>query len=285
MQIISTISELRETLKALRLQGKTIGLVPTMGALHEGHGSLIDASASRADVTVVSVFVNPIQFGKNEDLDKYPRRLEADAELAAAHGAAIVFAPSVEEMYPYGEPDTYVRNKPLEALYCGAYRPGHFRGVLTIVAKLFLMALPDFAFFGQKDYQQVFLIEEMVKTLNFPVQIVRVPIVREESGLALSSRNEYLSEEERHNALSIYQGLLAAKTAYLAGERSVTKLRNLVIQPILLNRGSVQYVEIASASTLEKKVGHLGNEKLVILLAAFFGKTRLIDNMELESLE
>lgn len=282
MKIIKSIQELRDTLKTFRREGKTIGLVPTMGALHRGHASLIDASSARADITVVSVFVNPIQFGKNEDLDKYPRRLEADSELANAHGASIIFAPTVEEMYPNGEPETYVRNKPLESLYCGSYRPGHFRGVLTVVAKLFLICLPDFAFFGEKDYQQVFLIEEMVRTLNFPVEIVRVPIVREESGLALSSRNEYLSEEERKNALSIHQGLLAAKSAYLAGERSVTKLRNLVIQPILLNRGSVQYVEIVSASTLEKKVGHLGNEKLVILLAAFFGKTRLIDNIELE---
>lgn len=281
MKIISSIQELRDALSIYRKEGKTIGLVPTMGALHSGHANLIDASVSKTDVTVVSVFVNPIQFGKNEDLDKYPRCLDKDAELAEAHGASFIFAPSAQEMYPDGEPETFVRNKPLENQYCGAYRPGHFRGVLTVVAKLFLITLPDFAFFGEKDYQQVFLIEQMVKTLNFPVQIVRCPIIREESGLALSSRNAYLSEEERQNALSIYKGLLAAKAAFAKGERSETKLRNLVIQSILLQRGTVQYVEIVSAKTLEKQVGHLHDEKLVVLVASFFGKTRLIDNMEL----
>lgn len=282
MKIITSINELRETLAPYKKQGKKIGLVPTMGALHEGHASLIDRSAAMCDITVVSVFLNPIQFGKNEDLDKYPRRLEADAKLAEEHGGSFVFAPSVDEMYPDGDPLTLIRDESLECLYCGAYRTGHFRGVLTVVAKLFLISGADVAFFGEKDYQQVFLIEKMVRDLNFPIEIVRVPIVREPSGLARSSRNEYLSEEERNFALSISKGLNAAKSAYNAGERSVTKIRDLVIQSIIKNRGTVQYVEIASAKTLEKLVsGHMGEEKLVILVAAFFGKTRLIDNVEL----
>lgn len=282
MKIISSINELRETLAPLRKQGKKIGLVPTMGALHEGHASLIDHSAADCDVTVISVFLNPIQFGKNEDLDKYPRRLEADAKLAEEHGGTFVFAPSVQEMYPDGDPLTTIRDESLEGLYCGAYRPGHFRGVLTVVAKLFLISGADVAYFGEKDYQQVFLIEKMVRDLNFPIQIVRVPIVREPSGLARSSRNEYLSAQDREFALSISKGLAEAKAAYDNGERSVTKIRSIVIQSIIKSRGTVQYVEVASASTLEKQVsGHLGEEKLVILVAAFFGKTRLIDNVEL----
>ncbi len=281
MKILKTIDELRETLAPFRQQGKSIGLVPTMGALHEGHAALIANSAKDGNVTVVSVFLNPIQFGKNEDLDKYPRRLEADAELAEKYGAQFVFAPSVSEMYPNGDPMTMVRDEALESLYCGSYRPGHFRGVLTVVAKLFLITGANVAYFGEKDYQQVFLIEQMVRDLNFPTRIVRVPIVREESGLARSSRNEYLSAEEREGALSIYQGLLAAKSAYDEGERGATILRKMVIDSIV-KKGKVQYAEIASAKTLNRIAsGHLSDEKYVILVAAFFGKTRLIDNIEL----
>ncbi len=281
MKILKTIDELRETLAPFRQQGKSIGLVPTMGALHEGHAALIANSAKDGNVTVVSVFLNPIQFGKNEDLDKYPRRLEADAELAEKYGAQFVFAPSVSEMYPNGDPMTMVRDEALESLYCGSYRPGHFRGVLTVVAKLFLITGANVAYFGEKDYQQVFLIEQMVRDLNFPTRIVRVPIVREESGLARSSRNEYLSAEEREGALSIYQGLLAAKSAYDEGERGATILRKMVIDSIV-KKGKVQYAEIASAKTLNRIAsGHLSDEKYVILVAAFLGKTRLIDNIEL----
>ena len=282
MKIVSTIKELKEIVAPYKKAGKTIGLVPTMGALHNGHASLIDASADKCDITIVSVFLNPIQFGKNEDLDSYPRRLEKDAILAKEHQADFIFAPSVSEMYPNGESDTMIFNETLESLYCGAYRPGHFRGVLTVVAKLFLISGADFAFFGQKDYQQVFLIEKMVSDLNFPIQIVRVPIVREASGLALSSRNEYLTEEEHKCAISISAGLTEAKHLYSEGERSVTKLRNTIIQMIVKNRGTVQYVEIVSAKTLGQQLRRLAdNEKYVILVAAFFGKTRLIDNIEL----
>lgn len=282
MQIIKSIDALREALKPLSKQGKTIGLVPTMGALHDGHGALIKASVSDCDVTVVSVFLNPIQFGKNEDLDKYPKRLEADAKLAESIGADFVFAPSVAEMYPDGDPLTMVRDESLESMYCGAYRPGHFRGVLTVVSKLFLITKADHAYFGEKDYQQVFLIERMVKDLNFDIQIHRVKIVREASGLALSSRNEYLSDLERQQSLSISSGLMKAKEAYAKGERSVARLRSTVLNLIIAERGQVQFVEVVNQRNLQKFNGMLKeDDKVVILVAAFFGKTRLIDNIEL----
>ena len=283
MQIITTIDSLRQALKPLAKEGKTIGLVPTMGALHDGHGSLIKASVRDCDVTVVSVFLNPIQFGKNEDLDKYPKRLEADAKLAESIGADFVFAPSVAEMYPDGDPLTMVRDETLEGMYCGAYRPGHFRGVLTVVSKLFLISGANHAYFGEKDYQQVFLIERMVKDLNFDIQIHRVKIVREASGLALSSRNEYLSEEEKARSLGISSGLKQAKDAYDAGERSVARIRDMVVKSILASRGTVQFVEVVNQKNLQKfAAGMLTPEdKVVILVAAFYGKTRLIDNIEL----
>jgi pantoate--beta-alanine ligase len=281
MQIIKSIESLRETLKPLQREGKTIGLVPTMGALHDGHGALIKESVKDCDVTVVSVFLNPIQFGRNEDLDKYPKRLEADAKFAESLGADYVFAPSVAEMYPDGDPLTMVRNETLECLYCGAYRSGHFRGVLTVVSKLFLISNADHAYFGEKDYQQVFLIEHMVKDLNFDIKIHRVPIVRDATGLALSSRNEYLTDDERKRALAISAGLKEAKEAYLAGEKGVSKLRDIVVKSIVLNRGQVQFVEIVNQNNLQKFSGVLKSiDKIVVLVAAFFGKTRLIDNIE-----
>lgn len=282
MQIIKTIAELRETLKPLIKKDKVIGLVPTMGALHDGHGALIKESVKNCEVTVVSVFLNPIQFGRNEDLDKYPKRLEADAKLAESLGADYVFAPSVAEMYPDGDPLTLVRDETLESMYCGAYRPGHFRGVLTVVAKLFLISGANKAFFGEKDYQQVFLIEKMVKDLNFDIEIHRVPIVREESGLALSSRNEYLTADEHKQALGISEGLKLAKKAFEGGERGVVRLRDIVLKSVLANRGQVQYVEVVNQKNLQKFNGVLRDgDKVVILVAAFFGKTRLIDNIEL----
>lgn len=282
MKIINSIEEMRATLAPLAKAGKVIGLVPTMGALHDGHGSLIKTSVKECDVTVVSVFLNPIQFGKNEDLDKYPKRLEADAKLAESIGADFVFAPSVQEMYPEGDPLTLVRDESLECLYCGAYRSGHFRGVLTVVAKLFLITKANKAYFGEKDYQQVFLIERMVKDLNFDIEIHRVPIVREASGIALSSRNEYLTPEQKERALGISKGLVQAKAAYDAGERGVARLRDIVLKAILACHGQVQYIEVADQKRLQKCMGMLkADEKAVILVAAFFGKTRLIDNIEL----
>ncbi len=283
MKVIKTISALRRALSPFKKERKTIGLVPTMGALHEGHMSLVDASVKDCDVTVVSVFVNPIQFGKTEDLDKYPRRLKADAELAESHGADFIFAPSGEEMYPYGDPLTLVRNETLESLYCGAYRPGHFRGVLTVVAKLFLITGANKAYFGQKDYQQAFLIQRMVEDLNFEVDIKIAPIIREPSGLARSSRNEYLSDEDRQRAVCISAGLNAAKAAYGDGLRKVVPLRDMVVKTILAGGGVVQFVEVVNRKDLRPFASGAvdENEKAVILIAAYFGKTRLIDNIEL----
>lgn len=279
MKIVKTITELRKELQKIRKAGKTIGCVPTMGALHDGHMALVKKSASQCDFTVVTIFVNPLQFGKNEDLDKYPRRLEADASLCAKHGAELVFAPSMDSMY---DPDhqTYVYNEALENLYCGQYRPGHFRGVLTVVAKLFLAVLPDKAFFGKKDYQQAFLIKKMVSDLNFPTQIVLIPTSREKSGLARSSRNEFLTEVERNAAASIYQGLCAAKEEYAEGERNAEVLRTIVSGCIDHAGGKVQYVHLVSQKTLQALQGEM-EEKATILVAAHFGATRLIDNLEL----
>ncbi len=281
MKLIKTISEMRAALLPLEKAGKTVGLVPTMGALHEGHMSLVEASAKENDVTVVSVFLNPIQFGKNEDLDSYPRRLEKDAELVEAHGGTFVFAPSVSEMYPDGDPLTLVRDESLEHLYCGVYRPGHFRGVLTVVSKLFNISGADRAYFGKKDYQQAFLIRRMVKDLNFPVEIRLVPIVREASGLARSSRNEYMNPSERKAAVAISRALLAAKAAYDSGERSVNLLRSRIQESVAHAGGVVQYVEIASQETLQANSTGTIDSPSVILIAAFFGTTRLIDNIEL----
>lgn len=281
MKLIKTIPEMRAALLPLKKAGKTVGLVPTMGALHEGHMSLVEASAKENDVTVVSVFLNPIQFGKNEDLESYPRRLEKDAELVNAHGGTFVFAPSVSEMYPDGDPLTLVRDETLEHLYCGAYRPGHFRGVLTVVSKLFNISGADRAYFGKKDYQQAFLIRRMVKDLNFPVEIRLMPIVREISGLARSSRNEYMDQVERDAAVAISKALLAAKASYDSGERSANALRSRIQESVAHAGGVVQYVEIASRETLLSISSGTIREPSVILVAAFFETTRLIDNIEL----
>lgn len=281
MKIVKTIAELRAELLPLKKAGKSIGLVPTMGALHEGHMSLVDASAKENDVTVVSVFLNPIQFGKNEDLDKYPRRLEKDAELVNAHGGNFVFAPTPAEMYPDGDPLTLVRDETMECLYCGATRPGHFRGVLTVVTKLFNISGADRAYFGKKDYQQAFLIKRMVKDLNMPIEIHTLPIVREASGLARSSRNEYMNDLERGAAVAISKALLDAKASYEAGEKDVNRLRSKIQENVAKAGGVVQYIEIASQKTLFANTSGTVDEPSVILIAAFFGKTRLIDNMEL----
>ncbi len=279
MQIITTIAKLRRVLAVDQKKGKTIGLVPTMGALHEGHLSLVKKSAKECDVTVVSIFVNPTQFGKSEDLDKYPRRLKKDAESVESAGASIVFAPSPEEMYPNGEQQTWVRNESLENAYCGKYREGHFRGVLTVVAKFFAITKADRAYFGKKDYQQAFLIRRMAEDLNFDIRVELLPTIREESGLARSSRNEYMSEIERANAAGIYRGLLAGKTAYDAGERRVSALRDIVMRPMLMSGIVVQYIEIADRKDLKPLHGLL-KEEAVVLVAGFSGKTRLIDNLE-----
>jgi pantoate--beta-alanine ligase len=278
IKVIRKISELQKFSKKMLAHGKSIGLVPTMGALHKGHISLIEMSVKNNDITIVSIFVNPTQFGVNEDFAKYPRKLQADIKLCTKAEASIIFAPELKDMYP--EPlQTHVRNAELENMYCGAWRPRHFAGVLSVVAKLFNIALPSRAYFGEKDFQQLHVIRKMTFDLNFHVQVIGVKTVREKSGLAMSSRNEYMNPEERAAASSIYAGLLEAKKTYKRGVDSVTKLKGIVEKKIKQAGGEIQYIEIVNKNDLfpiKTKV----SKNAVILLACYFGKTRLIDHLE-----
>jgi len=279
IKIIRSPLALQKISKKMLAQGKSIGLVPTMGALHKGHVSLIEKSAKNNDITIVSIFVNPVQFGANEDFAKYPHRLLADAKLCGEAGASIVFAPEPKDMYPLPL-QTFVHNPVLETLYCGAYRPRHFAGVLSVVAKLFNITMPGKAYFGEKDFQQLHLIRKMACDLNFSVKIIGAKTIREKNGLAMSSRNEYLSLEERVAAGSIYAGLLAAKKLHGQGVGSVAKLKCVVKETIERAKGKIQYIEIANKNDL-MPVGTKVLKKAVILIACYFGKTRLIDHVEL----
>lgn len=276
MRVVRTIADLRALLKPLREQGQRIGFVPTMGFLHEGHGALIRQSAARCDATVVSIFVNPNQFGPGEDLASYPRDLERDQSLCLETGASVLFLPEVAEIYPTGF-QTHVEPGSLAEPLCGKFRPGHFRGVATVVAKLFNMVQPDLAFFGQKDYQQAVVIRRMVRDLNLPVDVVVVPTVREADGLALSSRNTYLDEAGRKKALALSQGLLAAQAAFEAGERKEARLIELAKGP-LAQVDKVQYLELVDAQTLQPVKGTV-DRTVALCVAAFVGSTRLIDNV------
>ncbi len=280
MRLVRTVAELRIALRALREGGKRLGFVPTMGFLHEGHAALIRSSTSRCGATVVSIFVNPAQFGPTEDLSKYPRDLEADQNLCLRMGVDLLFLPENTEIYPAGF-GTYVDPGRVAEPLCGQFRPGHFRGVATVVAKLFNMVQPDLAFFGQKDLQQTVVIRRMVRDLNLPVEVVVVPTVREASGLALSSRNAYLSAEERHRAAALSQGLAAAEAAYRGGERRAETLVDLVldrVRPV----SSVQYCDLVDLHSLQPVHGTV-ERPAAIALAAFVGSTRLIDNVVLAS--
>ena len=280
MKRCKTVEALRRELGKLRAGGKTVGLVPTMGALHEGHLTLVREARAKCDVVVVSVFVNPLQFGPNEDFESYPRRVAQDAKLLEACGADLLFVPTTETFY---DPDhqTMIVNPAVQGLYCGKYRPGHFSGALTVVAKLFFAAQPEFAFFGKKDWQQAWLIAKMVSDLNWPIKIVKVPTVRGKDGLALSSRNEYLDPKSRAGAPAIRAALVSLKKAQVSGERNVARLAEEAKKTISRAGGKVQYLEIVSQKTLLplKSV----SEPAVVLVAAFFGKTRLIDNIELSA--
>ena len=280
MKRVSTVAALRRELGKLRKNGKTVGLVPTMGALHEGHLTLVRKARAKCDVVVVSVFVNPLQFGPNEDFASYPRRLARDAALLKGCGVDLLFAPTAETFY---EPDhqTMIVSPKVQSMYCGQYRPGHFSGALTVVAKLFFAAQPDFAFFGKKDWQQAWLIEKMTRDLNWTIRIVKVPTVRGKDGLALSSRNEYLSEAERAGAPAIRAALVALEKSFRAGERRVALLKRNAERTIEKAGGKIQYLEIASCRTLMPLKAL--DEEAVVLVAAFFGKTRLIDNIELKN--
>lgn len=282
MKLVKTVAELREEIAAVKLAGKTIGLVPTMGALHEGHASLIKAANMENDFVVVSVFVNPTQFGPNEDLEAYPRTLDADCKLAESMGADIVFAPSAKEMYP-SEDMTWVEvTGNVTKVLCGRSRPIHFRGVTTVVSKLFNLAQPDRAYFGQKDAQQVEVLKRMVKDLFFNLQLRIMPIVREADGLAKSSRNTYLSASEHEAALVLSRSLKKAQERFAAGERDAAVLTEAVRAEIAAEPMSdIDYVEIYRLPELQPVDGPLTGSNL-LAVAVKFGTTRLIDNVILE---
>lgn len=281
MEIVHFIKDLQAKLAALRAQGKTVGLVPTMGALHAGHASLVKRSVSENDATVVSVFVNPTQFNDKNDLEKYPRTLEADCSLLEQCGAAIAFAPSVEEIYP--EPDTRQFSfAPLDTVMEGVYRPGHFNGVCQIVSKLFDMVKPDRAYFGEKDFQQLAIIREMVRQMKFPLEIVGCPIVREEDGLALSSRNARLSAEERQNALKISQTLFESRS--FAIDHTVAETKQFVENAIENAPGlRLEYFELVDGNTLQQIENWNDTDYAVGCITVFCGDVRLIDNMKYKS--
>ena len=275
MKIIQTVAEMR---KELKKQTGTIGFVPTMGYLHEGHLSLVERARKENDVVVLSIFVNPLQFGPNEDYDRYPRDLDRDAELAEKAGVDFIFHPDVKEMYPE-TPLTQVNVKQMTERLCGKSRPGHFAGVATVVSKLFHIIQPDRAYFGLKDAQQVAVIEQMVRDLHFPVTIVPCPIVREEDGLAMSSRNVYLSPEEREQALVISQSLQQAKERIEKGKLVEARdaIRFITEQIETRPLARIEYVEAVSYPKLEP-VERLDRTTVLVAVAVHFGKTRLIDN-------
>jgi len=279
MRVIETVAELRAALQPGRRAGRVIGLVPTMGYLHDGHLALVTESVAACDVTVVSIFVNPTQFGENEDLSSYPRDPDRDLALCREAGADIVFLPGVQDIYPAGF-QTYVEPGALAEPLCGAFRPGHFRGVATVVAKLFNMVQPDTAFFGRKDFQQVAVVRQMARDLDMPLAVVSVDTVREDDGIAMSSRNAYLDAGERRRARCISRGLFAARQAFEAGERDAARLLALAREP-LSEMDSVQYVELVDAATLQPVTGAV-ERPAAICVAGHIGKTRLIDNIGLD---
>ena len=275
MLVFKSAEELQQWALAQRSAGRRIGLVPTMGYLHQGHLSLIAEAKKRADAVAVSIFVNPVQFGPNEDFAKYPRSEARDLELCEQAGAAVVFLPPVSEMYA-PDASVYVTEERLGSGLCGARRPGHFRGVCTVVAMLFNLSLPHVAVFGQKDFQQAAVIRRMVRDLHFPLEIVVAPIVREADGLAMSSRNVYLAGDERARALGLSRALAVAAEAVAAGPREAEEVRRSMREVLEKHALTVDYAEIADAETLEPvAVARRGH---VALIAVLCGKTRLIDN-------
>jgi pantoate--beta-alanine ligase len=275
--IVTTVAEVREAVAAARRSGKTVGFVPTMGALHEGHASLVRAAAAASQFVVVSVFVNPTQFGPKEDFAKYPRTLEADQKLCSEAGAHLVFAPTAAEMYPERSV-TFVEVKELDAELDGPARPGHFRGVCTVVLKLFNIVRPDLAHFGAKDAQQARIIRQMVRDLNVPVEVRVEPTVREADGLAMSSRNRYLSPAERALAPAIYRALQNAQVRAAAGEIDVARLESALAAELAAVPGArVDYARVLDSETLQP-LPRVDREVLVAV-AVFLGTTRLIDNV------
>ena len=277
MLVVDTIEQLRSHLAAARAEGKSVGLVPTMGALHEGHASLVERSVAENEVTVVSVFVNPTQFNDKGDLERYPRTLDADCLLLERLGVDYVFAPSVEEVYP--EPDTRVFDfTPLDKVMEGIYRPGHFNGVAQIVSKLFVYVEPNRAYFGEKDFQQLAIIREMVRQMGFNLEIIGCPIVREQDGLALSSRNALLSDEQRHTALAISK-MLFASVEY-AKNHTLPETKRMVEEAIAATDGlELEYYEIVDGNTLQPIASWDDTAYVVGCITVYCGKVRLIDNI------
>lgn len=280
MRTVETIAEVREQVRAWKAEGLRVGFVPTMGNLHSGHLALVDVAREHSDRTVASIFVNPTQFGPGEDYESYPRTLDADLRQLEEKGTDLVFAPPVEEMYPGGEPLTWVNVDQLDQHLCGASRPGHFRGVATVVTKLFNIVAPDLAAFGEKDYQQLAIIRRMVRDLCLPVEILGVPTTREADGLAVSSRNGYLSESERTLAPELYRHLQQARDAIRAGERNYPELCQRMSRSLEDQGFRVDYFEVVNAETLAP--AGPDDRQLVIAAAAWLGKPRLIDNIALE---
>lgn len=280
MNTVKTVRELRAAVARARSEGKRVGLVPTMGNLHSGHAALVVKAAQRTDFVVASIFVNPLQFGPTEDLATYPRTLPADQETLLQAGCHLLFAPSVEEMYPHGmEDQTLVSVPHLSEGLCGASRPGHFDGVATVVSKLFNMVQPDLAIFGQKDFQQLAVIRALVRDLNMPIQIIGEPTVRAADGLALSSRNGYLSEEQRAAAPALYRVIKHIAEAIHIGERDLNFLLANGVDQLKAAGFRLDYLEIRNATTLRPTTAE--DHDLVILAAAYMGSTRLIDNLHL----
>lgn len=276
MNVVSTIEEIRGLSREQRLQGRTVGFVPTMGYLHEGHASLLRVARKESDFVVLSIFVNPTQFDRAEDLESYPRDLEKDLALAEAEGVDAVFTPTPAEMYPEGY-QTSVSVGALAAPLCGATRPGHFRGVATVVTKLFTAVEPDRAFFGEKDFQQLAVIRRLVRDLNLPVEVIGCPIVREKDGLAMSSRNARLTLEDRERSLALHRSIEAVRVALAGGERRVTELERIGQEVLATTEGvRIDYAEIRDALSLESV--ERVDAPAVYAIAAFVGPVRLIDN-------
>ncbi|MEA3406189.1 MAG: pantoate--beta-alanine ligase [Pseudomonadota bacterium] len=279
MQVFETVTSLREQVTQWKQQGLKVGFVPTMGNLHAGHLSLIKEAFQHCDKVVASIFVNPLQFGPNEDFDKYPRTFEADQQKLLSEKTDAVFYPSLEEMYPYGQIQTKVQvPEALTGLLEGASRPGHFDGVTTVVTKLFNMVQPDIAVFGQKDYQQFAVIKQMVDELAMPIQLIRAPISRDTDGLALSSRNQYLNEQQRQIAPKLHTVLLDLQCSLESGNRNFSAMANIVIESLLTEGfDEVDYVHIVHPQTL--LASKSADTEFVILAVAKLGKTRLLDNI------
>ena len=276
MEIINSIADVRKAVSAARQSGKRIGLVPTMGALHAGHISLINRAVADCGYVVVSIFVNPTQFGPSEDYDKYPRTIDADADICSSAGVDVIFAPSVSEMYPTDNL-TWVDVEKITEPLCGASRPGHFRGVTTVCTKLFNIVCPDASYFGQKDAQQSIVIKRMVADLNMPLEIIVCPTVRQDDGLALSSRNKYLTQNQRSDAVLLSKALTQAEKQISRGIRDSAEIRKSMMDTLSGGKLEVEYLSIVNAETLED-VDEISG-KTLIAIAAKVADTRLIDNI------